>query len=208
VDFANTVYAPESPGGALGGFDDVVAFLEAAGVVDGGESRRLRALAQATPRRRATAFARALALRNTLRSLLAAFAASAPVRRRWVELVNEILRADAGCLRLVAREGGWSLTPVAGRGDPLTALVPVARSAAALIQEGPAAPVRKCASPKCALYFYDASRTGKRRWCSMAVCGNRTKVAAHARRKRGPPALRPRGKRHWSPIHGTEAAWR
>lgn len=184
VDFANTVYAPRQPDGALGSFDDLVAFLETARAVDGAEAGRLRALARSSPRRTSTAFARALALRGMLRSLLAAIEAGEPVRAQWVELVNEILRSDPGHPQLVAHAGGWSLAPVASRADPLAALVPVARSAAELIQEGPGAPVRKCASPKCVLYFYDVSRTGKRRWCSMTACGNRAKVAAHARRQR------------------------
>jgi predicted RNA-binding Zn ribbon-like protein len=188
VDFANTVYAPQGLGGALGDFDDVVAFLEAAGTLDGGAARRLRSLARASPRRRAAAFARALAMRHMLRALLAALAAGEPVRRQWVELVNEILRLERPCLQLVARQGGWSLAPVASLRDPLAALIPVARSAAELVQEAPGTPVRKCASPQCVLYFCDVSRTRTRRWCSMAVCGNRAKVAAHARRERGPQA--------------------
>ena len=44
--------------------------------------------------------------------------------------------------------------------------------------------IRKCASATCGIYFLDASRTGKRRWCSMKACGNKAKVAAH--RKRDP----------------------
>ena len=48
--------------------------------------------------------------------------------------------------------------------------------------------IRRCANPRCHLYFRDPSRTRRRRWCSMAVCGNRMKVAAHLRRhgRRGP----------------------
>jgi predicted RNA-binding Zn ribbon-like protein len=186
IDFANTIYAPGDSGEVLSGFDDFVAFLEAGGAVDGAEARRLRTVARARPRRAATAFARALALRDMLRELLAALAAGEPARRQWVEVVNEILRSDLGYRQLVAREDGWSLATVASQDDALAALVPVARSAAELIQEGPGAPVRKCASPTCVLYFYDASPTGRRRWCSMAMCGNRTKVAAHARRERAP----------------------
>jgi predicted RNA-binding Zn ribbon-like protein len=183
VDFANTIYAPAGSGDTLGGFDDLVAFLEAAGAVNGGEGRRLRTLARESPRQGATAFARTLALREMLRTLLAGLAGGGPVRRQWVDVVNTILQSDFGYPQLVARNGGWSVVSVASVQDPLVALVPVARSAAELIQEGPGAPVRKCANPKCVLYFYDASRTGKRRWCSMAVCGNRMKVAAHARRQ-------------------------
>ncbi|MFC5184509.1 CGNR zinc finger domain-containing protein [Actinomadura harenae] len=37
--------------------------------------------------------------------------------------------------------------------------------------------VRKCANPDCVLWFYDLTKNGSRRWCSMAVCGNRTKTA-------------------------------
>ncbi|HEX3035881.1 MAG TPA: CGNR zinc finger domain-containing protein, partial [Thermodesulfobacteriota bacterium] len=64
----------------------------------------------------------------------------------------------------------------------LRVLVSVARSAAELIEEGAAAPTRKCGNPNCVLYFYDVSPTRHRRWCSMAVCGNRMKVAAYAHR--------------------------
>jgi len=32
--------------------------------------------------------------------------------------------------------------------------------------------------------FYDISRTGRRRWCDMATCGNRAKAARHRARAR------------------------
>ena len=40
--------------------------------------------------------------------------------------------------------------------------------------------IRKCDA--CVLHFYDTSKKGTRRWCSMRICGNRYKVAAYARR--------------------------
>ncbi len=42
--------------------------------------------------------------------------------------------------------------------------------------------IRKCAN--CVLHFYDTSKKGTRRWCSMQLCGNRFKVAAYAARRR------------------------
>ncbi|WP_327732483.1 CGNR zinc finger domain-containing protein [Streptomyces nojiriensis] len=42
--------------------------------------------------------------------------------------------------------------------------------------------LRKCANPPCPLHFLDTSRKGERRWCSMAVCGNRTKAQRHRTR--------------------------
>lgn len=44
--------------------------------------------------------------------------------------------------------------------------------------------LRPCANPDCRLFLIDRSRPGTARWCSMAVCGNRMKVRAHARRQR------------------------
>ena len=44
--------------------------------------------------------------------------------------------------------------------------------------------VRRCAGPTCELLFLDVSKSGRRRWCDMAVCGNRAKVAAHHARAR------------------------
>ncbi|MER5746461.1 CGNR zinc finger domain-containing protein [Streptomyces sp. NPDC002225] len=41
--------------------------------------------------------------------------------------------------------------------------------------------VRHCANPACVLWFYDVSKNGSRRWCSMEVCGNRAKSARFQR---------------------------
>lgn len=37
--------------------------------------------------------------------------------------------------------------------------------------------LRSC--PRCGWLFLDTSRGGKRRWCSMRICGNREKVSRH-----------------------------
>ena len=42
--------------------------------------------------------------------------------------------------------------------------------------------VRKCG--QCVLHFYDTSKKGTRRWCSMQLCGNRLKVVAYPARRR------------------------
>lgn len=42
--------------------------------------------------------------------------------------------------------------------------------------------IRKCES--CVVHFFDTSKKGSRRWCSMNICGNKLKVAAYQRRKR------------------------
>ena len=77
---------------------------------------------------------------------------------------------------------GRTLTWVADRPVP-AALATIARDAADLLAGPLASRVRECAAPDCALLFVDTSRPGRRRWCSMDACGNRTKTAAYRRRQ-------------------------
>lgn len=46
--------------------------------------------------------------------------------------------------------------------------------------------IRLCGNDRCILVFYDTTRNGTRRWCSMAGCGNRAKAARHYDRSRHP----------------------
>jgi predicted RNA-binding Zn ribbon-like protein len=67
------------------------------------------------------------------------------------------------------------------------ALSSLARDAVAIIAAD-AAPegngrLRRCDAADCRMVFHDESRTGSRRWCSMARCGNRAKVRAFRARE-------------------------
>lgn len=64
------------------------------------------------------------------------------------------------------------------------ALATIARDAIDLLTGPLRTRVRECARPNCALLFVDASRPGRRRWCSMEACGNRSKTAAYRRRRK------------------------
>jgi predicted RNA-binding Zn ribbon-like protein len=72
-----------------------------------------------------------------------------------------------------------------GEADALLAFV--AREAVLLLGGQMADRVRQCAGDGCAILFLDSSRSGDRRWCSMAACGNRHKVAAFRQRKQKSP---------------------
>jgi predicted RNA-binding Zn ribbon-like protein len=60
---------------------------------------------------------------------------------------------------------------------------PITDATADLLAETESSRIRKCES--CVLHFFDISKKGSRRWCSMNICGNKLKVAAYQRRKRG-----------------------
>ncbi len=61
--------------------------------------------------------------------------------------------------------------------------VPIIDATADILAETQSARIRKCES--CVVHFFDTSKRGSRRWCSMSICGNKLKVAAYQQRKRG-----------------------
>jgi len=186
VDFANTVHSPSDPAGSLSSWNDLIDFLELRGGVGPGDGARLRAMGETDARRCAAAFAQALHLRETIRAMLDAMARKRSLRAGWVAEVNEALAWGAGASRLFREDTGWRLGFSPGPAGPLRVLGPIARAIADLVTSGRTVEIGKCANPRCVLYFRDRSRTRRRRWCSMAVCGNRMKVAAHFRRRGRP----------------------
>ena len=66
---------------------------------------------------------------------------------------------------------------------PEEILAPLAESAADLLVNSDFSLIRRCESEQCVLWFYDRTKSHHRRWCSMATCGNRHKVAAFRKRQ-------------------------
>jgi predicted RNA-binding Zn ribbon-like protein len=82
-------------------------------------------------------------------------------------------------LDLAGGRARWRLSASAGLRVPLHA---IARSATELITSEDAAAVHRCPGDGCGWLFID--RTGRRRWCTMAMCGNRAKARRFAERQR------------------------
>ena len=70
---------------------------------------------------------------------------------------------------------------------PKALLFPLAEAIGELVCQKDFTLVRACEGPSCTLWFFDVSKGHVRRWCSMAVCGNRAKAAAHRARARQHP---------------------
>jgi len=178
LDFANTIHARRQNCDAIQTPDDVFDFLRATGMRPGLAEKKFDAGT------RAEFFDQAIRLRSALRAWLDAGAKPPDRQTNLIRCINGILAANTGKLILRREVKGWGLTQVAHPRSLLTVLAPVAESAAELIVEGRGAPIRKCGNPRCPMYFYDTSRTGTRRWCSMDSCGNHAKVRSFLQRRR------------------------
>lgn len=163
-------------------WNQLISFLESARVVTPERGGELLALSRSDPQAAESLLRKAQRLATTLRLAFDAVLHKQKVLREWIDPVNEILRITEGHDELVTMGNDWEIQFVASESGLEWLLAAVARSAAEIIAEGSRARLRLCANPRCGLFFYDTSRTRRRRWCSMTVCGNRHKVAAFARR--------------------------
>jgi predicted RNA-binding Zn ribbon-like protein len=98
--------------------------------------------------------------------------------------LNRMLAATLWSSRLESAPDGPALTETASGEWPRVLLGATALAAARLLTSVPASRLRRCASPRCGAWFVDGSKGGRRRWCSMARCGNRAKAAAHRAKTR------------------------
>jgi len=101
--------------------------------------------------------------------------------------LNRVLERDEGFAQLVARDvardgEGLELRSLRRWRSPDSLLLPIAEAMARLVCEEDFTQVKACEGPACTLMFVDHTRGHARRWCSMAICGNRAKQAAHRHR--------------------------
>ncbi len=121
-------------------------------------------------------------LRETLRREILAWEYSGAVHHSTVAELNRIM-AEHPMRTKLKTAGSSSATELwFDAGQPEDLFAPLAHSTARLFSDVDRRRVRKC--DHCVLHFHDTSKKGKRRWCSMRLCGNRLKVAAYASRQR------------------------
>ncbi|MBB3221970.1 CGNR zinc finger domain-containing protein [Pseudoduganella umbonata] len=130
----------------------------------------------------AALLAQAVALRTLARELIGRRSAGTPT---GLERLNAYLHTHVSAPHLAQGADGKPVLVRVPRGGAIAALLgPVAEAVADLLVAGDFALVRQCEHPDCVLWFYDRTKAHKRRWCSMALCGNRYK-AAQFRKKAG-----------------------
>src|SRR5262249_19912628 len=103
-----------------------------------------------------------------------------------LEPLNRVLARDERYRQVAATAAE---TPFAWRDErrwtkPERLLQPIAEALGDLVVNADFRLVRACEGRGCTLIFLDRTKSHARRWCSMAVCGNRAKAAAHRARLR------------------------
>ena len=179
LDFCNT-YAGWNEAGSydyLATYAHLAVWAREAGLLDARSTIGALERADVDPRGAARQLQRARSLRRALYGACTDPAGDAA----WDAVAGEARAAASQAV--LSRDGApgrrWSISPDVGLERPVLEL---AREAADLLASTDLRHVRACPGTHCGWLFVDSS--GRRRWCTMEVCGNRAKARRHADRQR------------------------
>jgi predicted RNA-binding Zn ribbon-like protein len=173
LDFLNTeIVRDGEPVDLLDAPESVPAWLAEGGLVSSARTVAASAETLAAVKR----------LRAAVREVAGAMADGRAPRQAAVAAIDQELRRGRGTLTFRGKGGRFSVEFEAG--EPPEASFLLARTAAEFFARAEPARIHRCEGTNCVLFFYDVTRSGTRRWCSMAGCGNRMKAALHYQRKK------------------------
>lgn|SRR5690606_13589455 len=197
LDFVNSVRA-RLPAGAdssgrewmsriaderLTSYEALVRWGAATEAVGAGDVSALLRSAAERPVAAQAVHGRALALREAIYRIFKATLEGWRIPPADLAILNDEVRIARGHERIVAAvppRWEWAGSPE----DLDRVLWPIAVDAAALLTAPELERVGQCPGTECGWLFLDRSRSGRRRWCDMADCGNLAKVRRHRERGR------------------------
>jgi predicted RNA-binding Zn ribbon-like protein len=196
LDFLNSVATPADA--TIDWIDDgegLLSWLEQAQLVPREVLRKIRK--HAPPGELDTIAAQARSLREWFRGFVLQHKGRplALVDLAELQPLNRLLGRDEAYYRIVllqprGRPAALELQVARHWRSPEALLQPIGETLARLLAAEDFSNVRACEGPACTLIFADHTRGHVRRWCSMGICGNRVKQAAHRRRAKASQHLR------------------
>jgi predicted RNA-binding Zn ribbon-like protein len=186
LGFANTLAwrGRAAPIEALRDFGALLAWAETSAALPAQVAKALAEWASDQPSQSEEALAEAIAMREAIYRLASAVACGAAANDCDFAVLSDALALAPARQRLARLANGFAwqidLGNVAGTGLPIPVLLaPVLWSAGDLMVGSARRRIRQCANDQCLWLFVDSSKSGTRRWCDMAACGNRAKARRH-----------------------------
>ena len=187
LDFLNSVATPiDSPVDWLDDGDGLLSWLEQAKLVSDAVLTQVRSQSSLPELNKVAKQARNL--REWFRGFVQ--------KHRGRPLARDDLKKLERLNRLLERDDSFNqIAPATGKEDDAFELrvmrkwrsaegllFPIAEAIARFVCEMDFTDVKACEGATCTLFFADQTRGRARRWCSMAMCGNRAKQTAHRQR--------------------------
>jgi predicted RNA-binding Zn ribbon-like protein len=185
LDFLNSIATPvDTPIDWIDDGDGLLNWLEQAQLVPADVLKRIRT--QALPGELDKVTDQARNLREWFRGFVRKHKGRPLTAKSLAELepLNRLLERDDSFKRIDPGPKGQplQLQTIRRWRTPEALLSPIGEALAQLVCTEDFSDVKACEGPACTLLFADHTRGRTRRWCSMALCGNRAKQAAHRHR--------------------------
>jgi predicted RNA-binding Zn ribbon-like protein len=185
LDFLNSVATPvDTPVDWLDSGDGLLKWLAQAKLVPANALDELKA--RVMPGELDEVAEQARALRDWFRGFVRKHMGRPLTRKALKELepLNRLLARDEVFSQISRHRDGDRLELRVMRRwrAPESLLLPIGEILARFVCEEDFANVKACEGHSCTLMFADHTRRRARKWCSMAICGNRAKQAAHRNR--------------------------
>ena len=184
LDFLNSIATPvDTPVDWLDSGDGLLRWLAQAKLVPADALDELKA--RAMPGELDKVADQARALREWFRGFVREHMGRPLTPRALHELapLNRLLERDEAFSQISRHRNGdaghLELRMMRRWRSPESLLLPIGEALAKFVCEEDFANVKACEGHSCTLFFADHTRRRARRWCSMAICGNRAKQAAH-----------------------------
>ncbi len=187
LDFLNSIATPiDTPVDWIDDGEGLLSWLEQAQLVPADAVKRIRA--HALPGELDKVADQARSLREWFRGFVRQHMGCPLTAGALVQLepLNRLLARDETFSRIIPQPGGgngpFQRQTVRRWPTPEALLLPIGEALAQLVCTEDFSNVKACEGHLCTLFFADRTRGHARRWCSMAICGNRAKQAAHRHR--------------------------
>ncbi|MBR0822567.1 ABATE domain-containing protein [Bradyrhizobium liaoningense] len=187
LDFLNSIATPvDAPVDWIDDGDGLIDWLAQAKLVPAEELEALRA--RAKPGELDEVADQARALREWFREFVRKHAGRPLTSAALRELgpLNSLLEKDEVFSRIEPRHDdgnrGLALRTTRRWQSSQSLLLPIGEAMARFVCDEDFSDVKVCEGHSCTMLFADHTRRRARRWCAMAICGNRAKQAAHRSR--------------------------
>ena len=187
LDFANTAtwHASDQPVEKLNHYSDLVAWAEAANLLNDKQAKQLNEMALQQPAQAESTLRRAIELREAIYGILVAWINGRSPDTNDLTIFNRAFAQTLAHSKLITASESFAWSWQTDEVALNHMLWPIVRSAANLLTTPEIlARVGQCADDRgCGYLFLDVSKNRSRRWCDINDCGNRAKQRRYYRRQ-------------------------
>ncbi len=124
-------------------------------------------------------FEKAILLRSSIKNCVKALSHGNELNHDDINVLNAALKHRQETQTLSLENQTLRFDTSQNAHTPLSALGQISFQTAKLLTSDNTSRIKPCSNPNCILTFNDTSKSGRRRWCSMEICGNRAKASKH-----------------------------